>query len=95
MNKYEAMIIIKPDLSEDEKKTLLAQINDAITKSEGKVSQANIWSERRKMHFPIKKQHEGVYYLVNFDVAPSAIVQIRHTYTLNENILRVLITSLE
>ena len=94
MNKYEAMIIIKPDLSEDEKKTLFAQINDAITKSEGKVIQANIWSERRKMCFPIDKQHEGVYYLVNFDVAPEAIVQIRHAYTLNENILRALVTRL-
>jgi len=94
MNKYEAMIIIKPDLSEDEKKTLFAQIDDAITKSEGKVSQAGIWSERRKMHFPIKKQQDGVYYLVNFDVAPSAIVQIRHAYTLNENILRALFTRL-
>jgi small subunit ribosomal protein S6 len=95
MNKYEAMIIIKPDLSEEEKKALFGQINDAITKSEGKVNQANIWSERRKLHFPIRAQHEGVYYLVNFNVAPSAIVQIRHTYTFNENILRALIIRLE
>ena len=95
MNKYEAMIIIKPDLSEEEKKALFGQISDAITKSEGKVNQANIWSERRKLYFPIKRQNEGVYYLVNFDAAPSAIVQIRLTYTLNENILRALITRLE
>ncbi len=95
MNKYEVMIIIKPDLSEEEKKALFGQISDAITKSEGKVNQANIWSERRKLYFPIRRQREGVYYLVNFNVAPSAIVQIRHTYTLNENILRALITRLE
>ncbi len=94
MNKYEAMIIIKPDLSEEEKKTLFAQISDAITKSEGKVSQANIWSERRKLYFSIKKYNEGVYYLVSFEVAASAITQIRHTYRLNENILRVLFTRL-
>ena len=31
MNKYEAMFIIKPELSEEEKKTLFAQIAEAIT----------------------------------------------------------------
>ena len=95
MNKYEAMFIIKPDLSEEERKTLLHQINDAVTKNNGNISQANIWSEKRKMHFCIKKYHEGVYYLMNFSVMPDAIKEIRHAYNLNENILRVLITRVE
>jgi small subunit ribosomal protein S6 len=95
MNNYEAMIIIKPDLSEEERKTLFGQINDAITKSEGKVNQANIWSEKRKLYFPLKRHQEGVYYLVNFNVAPRLVAQIRHTYKLNENILRTLITKIE
>ncbi|MFA5156963.1 MAG: 30S ribosomal protein S6 [Candidatus Omnitrophota bacterium] len=92
MNKYEAMFIVKPDLPDAEKKTLFGQISDAVTKSGGSVSAANIWSEKKKLYFPISKQHEGVYYLVNFSVTPDAIEKIRHTYKLNENILRVLIT---
>lgn len=95
MNKYEAMIIIKPDLSEEERKVLFNQVNDAIAKNDGKVTQANVWSERRKLFFPLKKCHEGVYYLVNFTALPRSITQIRHTYKLNENILRILITNVE
>jgi small subunit ribosomal protein S6 len=94
MNKYEAMFILKPDLPDAEKKTLFAQISDAITKESGTVSAANIWSEKKKLYFPINKQHDGVYYLVNFTVAPAAIEKIRHIYKLNEDILRVLITRL-
>jgi small subunit ribosomal protein S6 len=94
MNKYEAMFIIKPDLPDAERKTLFAQISDTITKESGEVSAANVWSEKKKLYFPINKQHEGVYYLVNFTVAPAAIEKIRHTYKLNEDILRVLITRL-
>lgn len=92
MNKYEAMFIVKPDLAEDERKTLFSQINDSVIKNNGSVSASSVWSERRKMTFPIKKYHEGVYYLLNFGIEPGAIAKLKSTYALNDNILRVLIT---
>ena len=95
MKKYEAMFIFKPDLSEEERKNLFSQVSDIVTKSNGKVSQAAVWSEKRKLYFALKKHQEGLYYLMNFDVAPEAIAQIRHAYRLNEGILRVLITKIE
>jgi small subunit ribosomal protein S6 len=95
MNKYEAMFIIKPDLSEDKRGALCTQINDTVTKSNGEVLSANIWSEKRKLYFTIKKYREGIYYLMNFRVAPEEIIKIRHAYKLNENILRALIIRLE
>jgi len=93
--KYEAMFIIKPELSEEEKKTLFNQIAEAITKNNGTVTSASIWSEKKKLYFTLKKHTEGVYYLVNFSVETQAITKIRHAYNLNEDILRVLITKLE
>jgi small subunit ribosomal protein S6 len=95
MNKYEVMFIIKPDLSEEEKKTLFNQINDSVTKNNGDIAQASIWSEKRKLTFPIKKCQDALYYLMNFSIAPQAIKEMTHAYKLNENILRVLITRIE
>lgn len=92
MNKYEAMIITKPDFSEEDRKALFNQINDVIGKYEGKILQASVWSEKRKLFFPINKHHEGLYYLVNFSVAAGLLKEIRQAFKLNENILRVLIT---
>jgi small subunit ribosomal protein S6 len=92
MKKYEVMFIIKPDLLDEEKKNLFNQINDVVTKNNGTVTQANIWSEKRKLFFSIKKYQEGIFYLLNFNAQPDAIVKIRHAYKLNENILRMLIT---
>lgn len=94
MNKYEAMFIIKPDLSEDEKKALFNQIGDAVTKNQGNVSNGAIWMEKKKLYFPIRKYQEGVYYLLNFTLSPLALKEISHAYNLNENILRVLFTKL-
>lgn len=94
MKKYEAMFIIKPDLSEADRKSLITQISDAVTKNSGTVSHADIWSEKRKLWFPINKHHEGVYVLMNFTIAPSAIAKLKQIYKLNESILRLLITVL-
>ena len=95
MNKYEAMFVIKPDLTDEAKKNLFNQINDIIQKHNGKVSSANIWAEKRKLTFKIKKYLEASYYLVNFDAEAKEVAEIRHLYNLNEDVLRVLITRIE
>ena len=95
MNKYEAMFVIKPDLTDEARKNLFNQINEVIQKHNGKVAAANIWAEKRKLTFRMKKCLEGSYYLVNFNIDPKEIAEIRHLYNLNENILRVLVTNIE
>jgi len=95
MNKYEAMFIVKPDLSEDDRKTLFSQMSDAVTKGKGEVLQAAVWAEKRKLGFRIKKCDDGVYYLMKFSMPADALVELRNVYKLNENILRVLITRQE
>lgn len=92
MNNYEAMFIVNPELNEDVKKDLFAKIKDIIIKNNGKVTSSDIWSEKRKLYFPIKRFREGIYYLVIFNSLPQTISNITHEYKLNENILRVLIT---
>jgi len=91
MNKYEAMFIIKPDLSEEDKKTLFNQLADVIAKNSGKVLNAAVWLEKRKLCFRISKYQEGTYYLVNFNLDTSAITKLKYAFKLNENILRVMI----
>ena len=92
MNKYEAMFIVKPDLPEEERKVLFSQISEAVSKHKGEISNAAVWAEKRKLHFPLKKQLEGLYYLMDFTLSPAAVGELRQAYKLNENILRVLIT---
>lgn len=93
--RYEAMFIVRPDLPEDERKILFEQLNDVLLKHNANVLSKDIWSEKRKLCFPIKKHQEGMFYLVNFELAPTSIKDITHTYKLNDNILRVMITKVE
>jgi small subunit ribosomal protein S6 len=95
MKNYEAMFLIRPDLSEEERKTAFNQISDAITKHHGTVSQAAILTEKKKLFFPLKKYTEALYYLVSFSISPLAIKDITHAYSLNEFILRLLVSKVE
>ena len=101
MKKYEVMFIIKPDLKDEEKSSVMKGIKEQISKHEGNVTQDQIWAERRKLAydiFPIgggTRFKEGMYYLVNFDSDPLAIATLKTNYSLNEHILRFLILKLD
>ena len=92
---YEAMFILNPNLSEEQKKELYAQLKDAVTKEQGEIVSAGVWSEKRKLIYPIKKFQEGIYYLVDFKIAPGAILKLRQAYKVNENIIRILFAKKE
>ena len=92
MANYEAMFIVNPNVNEEQKKEITAHLNDAILKNQGEVVSAAVWSEKRKLSYPIKKFQEGIYYLINFKAEPSSILKLKQLYKLNESIIRLLIT---
>lgn len=92
MANYEAMFIVNPNVNEEQKKEITAHLNDAILKNQGEVVSAAVWSEKRKLAYPIKKFHEGIYYLINFKAEPGSILKLKQVYKLNESIIRLLIT---
>jgi small subunit ribosomal protein S6 len=101
MNNYEVMLIIKPDLNEEQRQAAMKTIKDLIVKTQGKVLSDEVWAERRRLAydlFPIgggTRIKEGLYYLVRFESAPSAIDELKKNFGLNENILRSLILRIE
>jgi len=95
MRKYEAIFILKPNLSQEEINSIAKSLTDPIIKNKGTVSANEVWLNKKKFTFPIKKHHEGIYYRVDFEIVTSAIDTIKKSYRLNENILRLLISNLE
>ena len=91
MNKYEMVLILDAHLNPTERDEVVKQAVDIVNKSEGKVVNSNIWMEKHRMSFPIKKVWDGAYYLVNFDAKSTAIAKIRQLFRINEKILRYLI----
>ena len=91
MNKYELVYIVDAHLAPEAKDEISKQVADTITKAEGKVINSNVWFERQRISFPIRKIQDGSYYLVNWEGKGNAATKIRQSLRLNERILRFLI----
>lgn len=88
MNKYELVVIVDSQMAQDQKENVYKQTTDAVTKGGGKVINNQVWLEKFKMAFSIRKCLEGTYYLVKFESLGSAVEKIKQILKLNEEILR-------
>jgi small subunit ribosomal protein S6 len=90
MAKYEAVFITKSGLTDQEKEAFLKQATEVITKNEGKVSRKELWLDKQRITFSIKKNREGSYFLVQFEIPAAALPKLYQAWKLNESILRFL-----
>lgn len=91
MTSYEAMLIFKPNLKEDQQKALLTELENVLKGEQAKVGNTQLFG-KRQLAYEINKCKEGLYYLMNFSTQMGAPVsKLKQAAKLNENILRVLI----
>ncbi len=93
VRKYELVVIVDAKLPQEEKDEILKEVVETVSKGGAKVVNSQVWLEKHKFTFFIKKQSEGTYYLINFEGSSSVNKDIRNTLKLNEKILRHVITS--
>ena len=86
---YELVVILDPELKDEEQEKLLNKIKDQIAEAEGKVLETKKWG-RKELAFPISKKTAGVYYLLNFSASVSSILSLRQKLQLEDKILRFL-----
>lgn len=91
MDKYELVVIVDAVLPQQEKEEVMKDVSQAIEKCDGKVINSQIWIEKQKMFFLIKKRPEGTYYIVNFEGGGEKFSELRRALKLNDKVLRSLI----
>jgi small subunit ribosomal protein S6 len=90
MNKYELVYIVDAHAPQGTKDEITKQVTDALAKTEVKLVNSQMWLDRHKMSFPIKKIGEGTYYLLSLEAKSSNIVKLQSILRANEQILRFL-----
>ena len=86
--KYELVLIIDAKLASEIKETIRKEATDLINKHKGKIINSQIWLEKHKLTFPIKKCDEGTYYIINFEGDSGVVAKVKPILRINENILR-------
>lgn len=91
--KYEALYIINPQLTEEETQALVEKFK-AMVEAEGTLTAIDEWGKRR-LAYLIDDLAEGYYVLMNFESKPEFPAELDRVMKITDGIMRCLITTVE
>ena len=94
MNKYEIMFIVKATMESTDIKKCAESYKSLISDLKGKVAEYKELGEK-KLAYPIKKELNGYYYVMQVEASKEAIQEFDRKIRLDENVLRYLIIRLD
>ena len=90
---YELVVVISPEVGEEEIPATLEKISRFIVERGGSVTEVNQWG-KRKLAYPIKNFMEGNYVLTQFKLEPRLTAELEASLGLSEEVLRHLLVRL-
>lgn len=85
--KYESMIILKPLLPDDIRKTVLKRFEDTVSKMGGKVINSDVWGKRH-LAYDIGGHSEGYYVIYSLDLDQAKVEELNKKLKAVKDILR-------
>ena len=92
MRDYEVVIVLKPDIEDEDRDKLIERLEAWMTHSEGEADQftADRWGIR-SLAYPIRKYQEGYYIFYTAKLDPAKISEMERNFTYQDEILRHLV----
>ncbi len=94
MRRYETIAIIDPDISEDDRTSLLTRIKEIIPQQEGVVIQEDLWGAR-KLAYPIRKKPRGYYARYDYCGMGNAVEELERFFRIDDRVLKYLTVLLD
>ena len=93
MRNYELVCIFQPELDETAFKGAVERVQGWVTESGGSVDKVDVWG-RRRLAFPIRKQRDGQYVLMNVSLDPKSTSDLERNIRYLETVLRHMLTAI-
>jgi small subunit ribosomal protein S6 len=89
---YEVVIVLKPDIEDEDRDKLIEKLEGWMAHSEGETDQFSVdhWGIR-SLAYPIRKYQEGYYIFYNAKLDPDKISEMERNITYQDDILRHLV----
>src|SRR5690606_35048590 len=94
MRNYEALYIVRPELSEEEQQAVAKKFADIVTQNGGEVVKLDIWGKRR-LAYEVKKLREGIYILMQFRAESRVAQEVERVLKITDEVIRQLVVRLE
>lgn len=90
---YEVMLIVIPELDEEQVESTVGRFRTIIERTGGEVSDVNNWG-RRKLAYEIGHRADGFYYVMEFTAGERTLPELKRILRVSDDILRHMIVKL-
>jgi len=88
---YEILLLLDPELSEEQQGAVVARTRELIEKGGGTVDRHDAWG-RRKLAYEIDKKGEGAYHLLLFSCAAEMLDEVSRVLKIDDAVMRHMAT---
>ena len=90
---YEVMLIIIPELDEEQVENTVARFRTIIERTGGEAGEVNNWG-RRKLAYEIEHRADGFYIVMEFTAGERTLSELQRILRVSDDILRHMIVKL-
>ena len=94
MRRYETIVIIDPDISEEDRTTLITKTRETIPQQEGVFLQENHWGVK-KLAYEIKKKPRGYYVLLDYCGTGKVVDEIERFFRIDDRVMKYMTVQID
>ena len=87
MKRYEVIVIVKSDLTEEDILALIDRCQAIITDRKGVIAKVDKWGKRR-LAYEINKQKDGFYFLIDCAGDGPIVAELERNFKIDDRILK-------
>ncbi len=93
MRRYETIVIVDPDLSEDDRTSLFTRIKNIIPQQGGVLVQEDLWGSK-KLAYEIKKKPRGYYVRFDYCGMGGVVDEMERFFRIDDRVMKYLTVQL-
>ena len=87
MRQYELIFIVHPDVDDDSLNEVIDRVSSWVSDEDGEITNTELWG-KRKLAYPIRKQLEGFYVVMQTKMTLTADSQLERNLSILEPVMR-------
>ena len=94
MKRYEVIVIIKTDLTEEDINAIIERSSNIITERKGVIAKMEKWGKRR-LAYEINKQRDGFYFFIDYAGNGAIVAEMERNFKIDDRILKFMTVTKE
>jgi len=87
---YELMLILRPNLEDEARESVLDKVRTILTAEGGTVDSEEVWGKRRLAH-EVAHQEEGDYQVILFHAGTATVAELDRVLHITDQVLRFMV----